>query len=150
MKHFTLDSRCADRDLDPDPPEQEAGLLNSHLQCLILGISLAFIVYRSYVLYSAVCLYSVHAPSAVCNSYLYKANRKVHAMKLYRERRDTAPLFLTSALDRLVNFKPQPLYSRKEAWHPFNRRLGGPQRPYGFLGKALMPLPASNSVASRP
>jgi hypothetical protein len=136
--------------LDPDPPEQEAGLLTNQLQCLILGISLAFIVYRSYVLYSAVCLYSVHAPSAVSNSYLYKANAKVHVMKPYRKSRDTAPLFLTSALDSLVNFKPQPLYSRKEARYPFNRRLGGPQSQSGFLGKALMSLPASNPIVSRP
>ena len=105
--------------MDPDPPEQEAGLLTNELQCLILGISLVVIVYTSYVLYPAVCLYSVHPPSAVSNSYLYKANTKVHAMKLYRESRDTAPLFLTSALDRLVNFKLQPLYSREEAgWAP--------------------------------
>jgi hypothetical protein len=100
--------------------------------------------------YTVVCLYSVHAPSAVSNSYLYKATRKVHTMKPYRERRDTAPLFLTSALDRLVNFKPQPLYFRKETRYPFNRRLGGPQSRSGFLGKALIPLPASNPVASRP
>ena len=99
--------------MDPDPPEQEAGLLTNQLQYLILGISLAFIVCRSYVLYSAVCLYSVHAPSAVSNSYLYKANRKVHTIKPYSGSKDTAPLFLTSTLDRLVNFKPQPLFSRK-------------------------------------
>lgn len=49
-KPLTLDSRSADRGLDPDPPEQEAGLLTNKLQCLIFGISLAFIVYRSYVL----------------------------------------------------------------------------------------------------
>jgi len=71
-------------------------------------------------------------------------------MKPYRESRETAPLFLTSALDRLVNFKPQPLYSRKKPRYPFNRRLGGPQSRSGFLGKALMPLPASNPVAFRP
>jgi len=71
-------------------------------------------------------------------------------MKPYRESRDTAPPFLTSASDRLVNFKPQSLYSLKEFWYPFNRRLSGPQGRSGFLGKALMPLPASNLVASRP
>jgi len=116
---------------------------------LILGISLDFTVYTSYVPYPAVCLHSVHAPSAASNSYLYKANIKVHAMKPYRESRDTAPLFLTSALDRLVNFKLQPLYSREEAGYPFNKRLGGPQSQSGFLGKAFVPLTASNAVVSK-
>ena len=90
------------------------------------------------MLYPAACLYSAHAPSAVSNSYLYKANIKVHAMKPYRESRDTAPLFLTSALDRLVSYKPQPLYFRKEARYPFNKGLGGPQSQSGRFGESIL------------
>jgi hypothetical protein len=59
-------------------------------------------------------------------------------MKPYRESRDTAPLFLTSALDRLVVFKLQPLYSRKEVGYPFNKRLGGPQSQSGNFGESIL------------
>jgi hypothetical protein len=68
-KHLTLDSRSANRDLDPDPPEQEAGLLTIQLQCLIFGISLGFIN-RSYVIYSAV-VFILYLPQVLYPIHIY-------------------------------------------------------------------------------
>ena len=63
---------------------------------------------------------------------------KVHAMKAYRGSKDTAPLFITSALDRLVNFTPQSLYSRKEARYPLIGGWVNPRAGLEFLGESTL------------
>jgi hypothetical protein len=47
-----------------------------------------------------------------------------------------APPFLTSALDGVVNFTPQPLYSwGKIPRYPLDRMLSGPQSQSGHRGE---------------
>jgi hypothetical protein len=58
----------------------------------------------------------------------------VHAMKACRGGRVSAPVILNlgTRYRWVVNFTPQPLFTRKEPQYPLKRRLGGPQNWSGL------------------